>query len=330
MKTKVLIVDRVYKRSENIFSQADDMAFIVVGKQEAQVAAMIEQTGAKAVVLATDKYDEPMYDALGEGGLIARYGVGHDGVDKALASANRQLITITPGVLDNAVAEHAMFLLGSLARNIAKSSCQMKQGNWNKSTGVELSGKTLAIIGCGAIGRRVAQIASLGFSMKVIGFDAAPLDAQTLKSRCGIEQLASTIDQAVSDADAVSIHLPPIESTRDFVNAQLLAKMKPSAMLINTSRGSIVDESALFDALSDNQIAGAALDVFKAEPYEPQDETKDLRKLENIILTPHLGSSTDDASDKMALCVLKNIRLWNERKYNEMDIVNKDILTELK
>jgi phosphoglycerate dehydrogenase-like enzyme len=217
-----------------------------------------------------------------------------------------------------------------MARKIASSSSDIKNGSWNKSTGIELAGKTLAMIGCGAIGRRVAQIAAFGFSMKVVGYDVAKLDAEKLKSECGIQKMASSIDEALGEADAVTIHLPPIEATKDFVNAELLAKMKPSAMLINTSRGSIVDESALYDALSEGTIAGAALDVFKKEPYEPQDASKDLRTLNNVVLTPHLGSSTDDASDKMALCVLANIRLWKEQKYGEMDIVNKDILTEKK
>ncbi|MFI4912186.1 MAG: NAD(P)-dependent oxidoreductase [Sedimentisphaeraceae bacterium JB056] len=322
MKTKVLIVDRVYKRSQEIFSQANDIEFIVVSKEEEQIAAAVKDNNANAVVLATDKYTGPLYDSLGQKALIARYGVGHDGIEKTKASQNNQYVTITPGVLDNSVAEHTIFLLGALARNIASSNSEIKNNSWKKTTGIELAGKTLSIIGCGAIGRRVAQIASFGLSMKVIAFDIAKLDAEKLKRDYGIQKFTSSLQNAISEADAVSIHLPAIEPTKDFVNPEMLSMMKKCAMLVNTSRGSIVDESALYDALSSGQIAGAAIDVYKKEPYEPQDSEKDLRKLDNIIMTPHLGSSTKDSSDRMAECVLKNIRLWREQDINNMDIVN--------
>ncbi len=322
MKTKVLIVDRIYKRSKDIFDKAADIEFIQVGKDEADIASAIAANAAAAAVLATEKYTDALYTALPEGGLIARYGVGHDGIDKAKAKARGQYVTITPGVLDNSVAEHTIFLLGALARDIAVDDAALKAGQWAKSTGMELAGKTLAILGCGAIGNKVAKIAAMGLSMRVVAFDVAKLDAGQLKTECGIDELAASWQQAVAQADVVSIHLPAIEATKDFVNAAFLAIMKKTALLINTSRGSIVDENALYEALSEGRIAGAAIDVFKKEPYEPANADKDLRKLKNIVLTPHLGSSTNEASDRMAKSVIHNIRSWVVKDYAAMNRVN--------
>ncbi len=321
MKTKVLIVDRIYKRSKNIFDKAADIEFVQVGKEEAQIASAIASQGAGAVVLATEKYTDSLYSAVPKDGLIARYGVGHDGIDKAKAAARGQFVTITPGVLDNSVAEHTIFLLGALAREIAVGDAGLKAGQWGKSTGMELAGKTLAILGCGAIGRKVAKIAAMGLSMNVVAFDVAKLDAQQLKRDCGISELAASMQQAVAKADVVSIHLPAIDATKDFVNAAFLANMKKTALLINTSRGSIVDEQALYDALNEGTIAGAAIDVFKKEPYEPANPDKDLRKLKNIVLTPHLGSSTNEASERMAESVIHNIRSWAAKDYAAMNRV---------
>ncbi len=326
MKTKVLIVDRIYERSEDMFSSAVDIEFIVVGSGEQEISAKIAETKAKAVVLATEKYTGSLYDTLAEGGLIARYGVGHDGIDKSLATAKRQPVVITPAVLDNSVAEHSVFLAGASLRNIASSDAAIKAGGWTKSTGSELYGKTLAIIGCGAIGKKVAKIASFGFGMNVVAFDVAKLDTTELKDKFGITALTSDYAEAIKDADIVSIHLPALEATKDFVNAEFLSQMKPTATLVNTSRGSIVDEAALYDALKNKTIASAAIDVYKKEPYAAVAEDKDLRSLDNIVMTSHLGSSTKEASERMADCVLKNIRLWLAGDLAKMDIVNREII----
>lgn len=326
MKTKVLIVDRIYERSKDIFTSAEDIEFIVVGSDEKEISAVIADTGAEAVVLATERYTGSLYDALAEGGLIARYGVGHDGIDKSLATAKKQPVVITPGVLDVSVAEHTVFLMGAALRNICSSDASIKAKKWTKSTGFELYGKTLAIIGCGAIGKKVAKIASFGFGMKVVAFDVAKMDAKELSESFGIASLTSDWQQAIENADVVSIHLPALDSTKDFVNAKFFSKMKPSAILVNTSRGSVVDEAALYDALSNKVISAAALDVYSNEPYVAVSLDKDLRSLENIVMTSHLASSTKEASKRMAEIVLKNIRLWNNGQLDKMDIVNKEVL----
>ncbi len=326
MKTKVLIVERVYKRSRSEFDQADDIEFMPVAKQEPVIAEEIKKHDAPCLVLATDKYEDKLYEALCEGGLIARYGVGHDSIDKRKASEKKQFVTITPGVLDQSVAEHAIFLMGSLARKIPIKDAEIKKDTWHKTKGIELSGRTLLIVGCGAIGSKVAKIASFGFDMNVIAFDVARLDQKKMKKRYGISKIVNQPDESLQKADFVSIHLPSVKQTENFVNTDFISKMKPDAFLVNTARGTVLDENDLYYALSANKIAGAALDVFKNEPYQPQDPEKDLRNLDNIVMTPHLGSSTEEASDRMAELVIKNIRNWRDKKYQNMDIVNTEIL----
>ncbi len=325
-KLNVLIVDSIYKRSENIFSQAADLNFVSVPRDENTISEKITEYNSAAVVLATDQYTQRLYNSLPEQGLIARYGVGHDGIDKNKATDRGQFVTVTPGVLDNSVAEHAIFLAGSLAKKIPMSNALTKNGQWKKTAGFELAGKTILIIGCGAIGKKVAKIASFGFRMKAIGYDIAKLDRKELKNNFGISELVTNIDDALARADVVSVHLPAIEATKNFIGQRVLSKMKNSAIIVNTSRGSIVDENALYDALADKQIAGAGLDVFKKEPYEPQDTGKDLRTLDNTVLTAHLGSSTTEASDKMAEIVIQNIRNWSSKEFRKLNLVNKNVL----
>jgi phosphoglycerate dehydrogenase-like enzyme len=321
MKLKVLVEKGIYERSSDDFKKAGDIEFIPAAREESKLADEVTAAAAAAVVLATDKYSGLLYDALPEGALIARYGVGHDGVDKARAAKKGQYVTITPGVLDVSVAEHAIFLMGALARKVAGTDAEIKKGGWLKSSGIELNGKTLLILGCGAIGRRTASIASFGFGMNVIGYDTAELDARVMKQKYGISEVTSSLDQALGLADFVSVHLPSIDATRDFINADFIAGMKPSAFIVNTARGGVLDEIALYDALSEGRLAGAALDVFKKEPYEPADPKRDLRKLDNVVLASHLASSTIEASSRMAQCVIKNIRAWANKDYSSMDIV---------
>ncbi|AQQ70087.1 D-3-phosphoglycerate dehydrogenase [Limihaloglobus sulfuriphilus] len=321
MKLKVLVEEGIYQRSLADFQQAGDIDFVPAAREEKALAEQVKSSQSAAVLLATDKYTGPLYDALPEGALIARYGVGHDGVDKAIAAKKQQHVTITPGVLDVSVAEHAVFLMGALARNIAGTDADIKKGGWLKSSGIELKDKTLLILGCGMIGRRTARIASFGFGMNVIGYDTAELDAEQMRNEYGIGKIAASLDEVLPVCDFVSVHLPSIEATRDFIDADFISKMKPSAFIVNTARGGVLDEAALYDALAGGKLAGAALDVFKKEPYEPAQPQKDLRKLDNVVLASHLASSTLEASSRMAQCVIKNIRAWAKKDYNSMNIV---------
>jgi phosphoglycerate dehydrogenase-like enzyme len=166
--------------------------------------------------------------------------------------------------------------------------------------------------------------------MNVIGCDIANHDEQQLRNDTGIIKLVKSYENEVDEADYVSIHLPSIPETRHFVDRSFLSRMKTDAYLINTSRGPIVDEASLFDAIISGQIAGAALDVFEKEPYGPVSHDKDLRLLDNILLTPHVGSSTVEACERMARSCIKNINAAIHKEYDHLDILNPEVLTRLR
>jgi lactate dehydrogenase-like 2-hydroxyacid dehydrogenase len=236
--------------------------------------------------------------------------------------------TNTPGVLDDSVAELTIGLILSAMRYMSIASAEIRHRHWCAIFGSELRGKTLAIIGCGAIGCRVARIASHGFGMSVVGCDVMPLDATELISEFGFSDMAGDFASAVSEADVVSLHIPATSETRHFIDRDRLALMPNAAWLVNTSRGSIVDEAALYDAIADGRLAGAALDVFEHEPYEPVALDKDLRQLDDVIMTPHVGSSTREACNRMARRALQNIAAAEAGRFSDMDIINPAILDQ--
>ncbi len=312
----VIVTELEYKKGFSVFQNAEGVRCMPAPSDEAGLAARIRETGATFAIIGVNKYTRELYDAIPAGGVIARFGVGHDGVDKTLAKSKGILCCNTPGVLDDSVAECAVGLMLASARHIAASSAASRAGVWNPRLGAELARKTLAVIGCGHIGRKVAKIAKYGLGMKTVGFDvAAPKDTS------GIDEFTFDFNHAVKNADVVSLHIPGIPATRDFINQDRLKVMKRTAILVNTARGSILDEDALFDALQSGVIAGAALDVFKTEPFAPQDPEKDLRTLDGIVMTPHIGSSTVDACERMARAALRNIELAAQGKINEMDLL---------
>lgn len=296
---------------------------------EPELARAIAVSGARHVIVGSYIYSSELYAALPRGGVIARFGVGHDGVDKAKATGAGLLCTNTPGVLDQSVAEHAVLLMLAAARHLAKNASDMRIGTWDLGPpGSELRGKTLAVIGCGRIGRAAARIASHGFSMRVVGVrrslgadidDAGAFDAVT-----------TDFQSAVRDADYVSLHITADSGNRKFVNEGRLAMLPPHAWLINTARGAVVDEPALYDALAKRRIAGAALDVFDREPYVPADPSRDLRTLPNVILTPHVGSHTQEANRLMAERALQNIRQAEAGQFASMDLLNPQVVRQLR
>ncbi len=326
MKPIICVTEKEYYKAEEVFKSSSDFDCIPVGLEEDAISKAVIDSKAFGVILGVESYCDKLYTALPKGGIIARFGIGHDGVDKQKATDAGLIATNTPGVLDDSVAEHAIFLMGSLARKIAGHDANMKSKQWQPSLGSELKGKSLLILGCGAIGRKTAKIASFGFGMNVIGYDVAQLDQDQLKKDYGFKEFVSDINKALARTDFISIHLPSIPATRHFVDLQFLSKIKPHCCIINTARGPVVDEISLYDALKNNKIKAAALDVFETEPYEPVDPDKDLRSLVNAILTPHIGSSTVEACQRMALSCLKNIKAAHQKKYEQLDILNKDVL----
>ncbi|MBI2669955.1 MAG: D-glycerate dehydrogenase [Candidatus Yanofskybacteria bacterium] len=237
--------------------------------------------------------------------VIANYAVGFDNVDVGAAKQKGVMVTNTPGVLTDTVAEHTFALVLSIAHRIAEAdrfSRADKYKAWGPELllGTDVSGKTLGVLGLGRIGSRVAYHAVKGFGMKVLYYD--PKQNPDFEKEYGAVYV-SNVDELLPQCDFVSIHVPLLDSTRHFINEERFKKMKPSAYLINTSRGPIVDEKALAAALKNGVIRGAAIDVFE---YEPE-ITPELKKLENIILTPHIASATRETRNKMAELAATNI-----------------------
>lgn len=322
------VSESVYRKAEQVFRAAETEGLICVGMPagERQLADALRSMGARHVIVGTQVYTGSLYEALTAGGVIARFGVGHDSIDKALATARGLLCTNTPGVLDDSVAEHTINLLLAAARHTVVVAGAMTAGRWQGLVGSELKGKTLAVIGCGPIGCRVASIASRGFGMKVLGCELKAEGAERLRLEYGFSEVTTDFAAAVRDADFVSLHIPSVAETWQYLNHARLGLIRAGCWVVNTARGAVVDEVALFDALAAGRLAGAALDVFAREPYEPAAVGKDFRTLPNVILTPHVGSSTAEACRRMAERALRNIRLAEAGRHAEMDLLNREVL----
>lgn len=261
--------------------------------------------GAHAIVsIADDKMTGEVCDAAGpQLKLIANYAVGYDNVDLAAAIARKIWVTHTPGVENSAVCELTFGLALSLMRGIIQGDALVRAGkfaHWDAFTlvGLELNRGTLGIIGLGQIGSAVAERAR-GFGMRVLYFDV--LRKHKLEEAIGVEYVAR--EEVFARADVVTLHVPLTPETRHLVSEAQLEMMKPTAYLLNLCRGPVVDEAALVRALKRKKIAGAGLDVYEHEPRL----TPGLAELENVVLTPHLGSSTAPAREAMGRLVAESV-----------------------
>lgn len=263
--------------------------------------------GADALLsVLTDQIDAEIMEAgLPTLKIIANYAVGFDNIDLGAAKKRNILVTNTPDVLTNSVAEHTFSLMLSIAHRIVEADKFTRAGfykAWGPELllGTDVSGKTLGIVGLGRIGLRVAYHAVKGFDMKVLYTD--PKQNPDFEKEFGATYYQN-LDDMLPPCDFVSIHVPLLESTHHLFNEARLKKIRSTAYLINTSRGPIIDEAALAKALKENWIRGAAIDVFENEPkIHP-----DLLKLNNIILTPHIASATEETRSNMAVLAATNI-----------------------
>ena len=230
--------------------------------------------------------------------VISRYGVGYDNVDLIAAREMGIVVTNTPGANSVSVAELALGLILALARQIPEASKAVQQGNWPRLSGVTLEGKTVGILGLGAIGKQLSRRLT-GFDCQILAYD--PFADQDFVAKNNIRLLP--IDEIIVQADFVSLHLPLLPETRELVNAEFLGKMKKNSFLINTSRGEVVDEAALLAALQSGHLRGAGLDAFSPEPPNPANP---LLHLPQVIATPHLGAQTDGATSNMGWIAMKD------------------------
>jgi D-3-phosphoglycerate dehydrogenase / 2-oxoglutarate reductase len=285
---KVLLNDGLEKEGLAIFQQAG-IETDTKKRDPAQLVAEIGQFDALVVRSAT-KVTREIIEAGAKGNLkiIGRAGVGFDNIDAAAASENGIVVKIAPFGSTNAVAELAIDLMLSISRNTPQAHHSLKNGVWikKKLEGRELAYKTLGLIGCGRIGQKVANIAKRGFEMEIIGYDIKPCPES------GIKFLA-TKEDVLAEADYISVHTGGKDV---IIGAKELSLMKPTAYIINTSRGNNIDQQALYCALKDGKIGGYATDVYKEEPKAEGDAFTDkLKELDNVVLCSHLGASTVEA-----------------------------------
>ena len=256
--------------------------------------------------LLTDKIDGDVLDAAGKQcKIFANYAVGFDNMDLNAAKEQGMMITNTPGVLTDTVAEHTFALLLAIAHRVAEADRFTRAGKYTgwapmMLLGHDASRKVLGIVGLGRIGSRVAHHAVGGFEMKVIYYDVKR--NEDFEKEFGAE-FRENADDVFREADFVTIHVPLLPTTKHTVNATRLGLMKKSAYLINTSRGPIVDENALVEALRNNVISGAAIDVYENEPVL----APGLAELENVIITPHIASATEETRQAMSVLAAQNI-----------------------
>jgi D-3-phosphoglycerate dehydrogenase/(S)-sulfolactate dehydrogenase len=298
---KVLVADDLSAAGNDILRHAPGLSVDVkVGLTPAELKSIVGGYDALAVRSATRVTGE-VIEAGRNLKVIGRAGVGIDNID--LETANRRGVVVmnTPGGNTITVAEHALAMMMALSRHIPQATASTKAGKWEKKKfqGRELFNKTVGIIGIGNIGSVVAA-RCLAMKMKVIAYD--PFISPEAARRMGCEPVG--LDELLARADYLSVHVPLTEQTQNLIGKGALSRMKKGAFLVNCSRGGIVDEAALAEALASGHLGGAALDVFRAEPVNPDNP---LLKLENFVCTPHLGASTEEAQQNVAIALAEQL-----------------------
>lgn len=255
--------------------------------------------GVQALIVGVDPVTREVIFSLPELKVIAKHGVGVDNIDLEAARERGVLVTYAPGSNHDAVADLVFGLLLAVIRQIPRADATTKQGKWERIVGVELWGKTLGLIGTGRIGIAVAHRAR-GFAMRILAYDPRPNPEAAAK--LGIEYVE--LEEVLRQSDFVSLHAPLVDSTYRLINRETLSLMKPTAVLINTARGELVDEEALYQALKTGQIAGAGLDVYRREP---PGNGHPLLTLPNVVTTPHIGAYTREANLRMGMAVAEGL-----------------------
>nr|AIF15557.1 NAD-binding D-isomer specific 2-hydroxyacid dehydrogenase (serA, PHGDH) [uncultured marine thaumarchaeote KM3_70_E10] len=300
LNQSVLICDQVNPKLNEILEKN---GLQITYEPEITPDQIAEKIGAYEVVVVRSrtKITKDLIQRADNCKIIARVGVGLDNIDQEAAKEkNIRVINAVEGAM-NAVAELVVGLMLSLAREIPRADREVRNGNWIKKElmGTELRGKYLGIVGLGNIGKRLGRLAK-SFNMNIIGFDVMPIDEEFSKE---VGLMKADLGTLLASADYVSLHVPLLDSTKHMINAENIATMKNTARIINTSRGGVIDEDALYNALKNGGLGGAALDVFEIEPAT----SNNLRELPNFISTPHMGAQTKEAQSLAANVIAEKI-----------------------
>jgi len=301
MAPKVLVSDKLSESAVQIFrDRGIDVDFMPdLGKDKDGLRDIIGKYDGLAIRSAT-KATPKMLEAADNLKVIARAGIGVDNVDIPAASKKGVIVMNTPFGNSITTAEHAIALMFAVARQIPEANASTQAGKWEKSKfmGSEITAKTLGLIGAGNIGSIVAARA-LGLKMKVVAYD--PFLSEERAAKIGVEKVE--LDELLARADFITLHVPLTDKTRDILNADAIAKMKPGVRVINCARGGLVDEAALAAAIKSGHVAGAAFDVFETEPATDSP----LFGIANVVCTPHLGASTSEAQENVAVQVAEQM-----------------------
>ncbi len=305
MSFRVLIADKLDKQAVPILVDAGFEVVNKPGMSEDEIAAAIPGFDG-VIVRSAAKITAKIIAAADCLKVIGRAGTGVDNIDVKAATAKGILVMNVPGGNTVTAAEHAVAMMLSMSRMIPQADASMKAGKWEKSsfTGYEITGKTLGVVGFGKIGQIVADRA-MGLRMRVVAFD--PVVPPFVIEAAGVTPVA-TVAELMAVADIVSVHTPLNDKTRGLIGADALAAAKTGVMIVNCARGNIVDETALIDALKSGKVRSAAIDVWSAEPFAPDSTAAALAALPNVIATPHLGASTHEAQNRVALSIARQIR----------------------
>src|SRR6202051_3442012 len=296
---KVLISDKLSPAAVEIFHRRGIDVDLKPGLSPAELRAIIGAYDGLAIRSAT-KVTKELLEVATNLKVVGRAGIGVDNVDIRSATARGVVVMNTPHGNTITTAEHAIAMLFALARQIPEASASTKAGKWEKNRfmGVELTGKTLGLIGCGNIGSIVADRA-IGLKMRVLAYD--PFLNEKRAMELGVEK--AELDQVLAKADFITLHTPLTDATRNILSREALAKPKKGVRIVNCARGGLLDEAALHDALVSGHVAGAALDVFETEPATESP----LFALPNVVCPPHLGASTNEAQENVALQVAEQM-----------------------
>lgn len=324
-KKKLLITESMSLQGWALFQERDDIDAVQFPNMISAVdfeALLKAQAPVHGVALGATRFGEPELDASQDMRVVTRIGVGYDAVDVPALSRRKVPLMVAGTANSPSVAEQAMFMMLTLAKRAMEMHALVKDGKWATRLGklpFDLFGKTVLIVGFGRIGTRTAK-RCLAMEMNVLVFDPYKSAEEIKAADC---EAVSDLDAALPRADFVSVHCPKTPETTGMFNAARLAKMKPTAYLVNTARGGIVVEAALYDALVSGKLAGAGLDVFEQEP-PPVGHS--LFELPNVIIAPHVAGVTREALDRMGEQTARNILSALDGEPIRQNVINQDVL----
>jgi len=317
----LLTPDRLHDRAPIAQRMLQSAGFEAVypppGASPRNAEELVEMLGGiDAVIAGMEVYSE---DVLGRTELrvVSRAGVGYDSIDVAAATNRGIVVTITPGATDVSVAEHTLALMLAVFRSVLPRHRDVHAGNWNRASVPRLAGKTLGIIGLGRIGKALAPRAT-ALGLTVIATD--PVRDDAFAAQHGIEYCS--FDELLARSDIVSLHAPKTPQTVDMIDRDALAGMKSGAVLLNTARGALVDETALCEALVDGRLLGAALDVFRTEPLPAESP---LLNRDDVVLSPHIAGLDLQSQEQMAQMAAQNLIDLHKGRWPEPCVVNGEL-----